>query len=175
MRKLLISLLLALAAFPAIAGVTTYPAPCGTFGTAAGTCAQGNDSRITGAAQLGTAETFTAAQRSAVSTLTISTATFTPSFDAAQNFKLTLINASCPCTIANPSTTPVAGQSGVFEIIQSGTGSDTIGTWGSNYTFAGGTSTIVLSTAAGARDYFSYYVADSTHIVLSAGALNASH
>lgn len=124
---------------------------------------------------LATAETWTASQRGTVQTLTISTATYTPNFDTGNNFTMTLVHASCPCTLANPSTTPVAGQSGTIEVIQSATGSDTIGTWGSDYTTAGGTSSITLSTGANARDYLSYYVADSTHIVLSPAVLNATH
>ncbi len=119
--------------------------------------------------------TFTAAQRAGVQTITISTATFTPNFDTGQNFTMTLSHSACPCTFANPSTTPVAGQSGVIEVIQSSSGSDTITTWGSDYTYAGGTSTIAFSTGASARDYVSYYVADSTHVVLSIGGLNATH
>jgi hypothetical protein len=120
-------------------------------------------------------QSFTKAQRSTPASLTISTSTFTPNFDNGQNFNITLVHASCPCTLANPSTTPVAGQTGIIEITQSSSGADTIGTWGSDYTAAGGSGSIVLSTGANARDYFSYYVDDSTHIVLSAGLLNASH
>lgn len=130
---------------------------------------------LTNLATTNTVQTFTASKRGTVQTLTISTATFTPNFDTGNNFTLTLINASCPCTIANPSTTPVAGQSGIIEIIQSATGSDTIGTWGSQYVAAGGVSTLTLSTAANAKDYASYYVVDATHILVSMGALNASH
>lgn len=121
-----------------------------------------------------TTQTLTASKRSTVQTLSLSSSTATPNFDNGQNFTLTLSSA-CPCTLANPSTTPVAGQTGVMEIIQDGSGSRTIGTWGSNYTAAGGTSTITLSTGASARDYLSYYVADSTHVVLSPAVLNATH
>jgi hypothetical protein len=117
-------------------------------------------------------QTFTAAQRGQPSTLTISTSTFTPSFDAAQNFSITLVHASCPCTIANPSTTPTAGQSGMMTVIQSTTGSDTIGTWGSDYKFSGATAP-TLSTGASAVDLLPYYVVSSTQIVVGAGALNA--
>lgn len=124
---------------------------------------------------LDVAQSWTKAQRATPATLSISTATFTPSFDAAQNYDITLIHASCPCTVANPSTTPVAGQAGVFVITQSATGSDAIGTWGSDYVAAGGVSTLTLSTAANAEDVISYYVIDSTHVVLSVGALNVTH
>ncbi len=115
------------------------------------------------------------AQRGTPSVITISTSTFTPSFDAANNFGITLVHASCPCTLANPSTTPVAGQSGVLVITQSATGSDTIGTWGSLYVTAGGTSTITLSTAAGVSDVLPYYVQDATHIVLGALIAGPTH
>ena len=108
--------------------------------------------------------------------LTISTATFTPTFGSTSNdFVITLVHASCPCTLANPSGPITAGTKGMIYIIQSATGSDTITTWGSDYLSAGGTSTITLSTGASAIDVFSYAVKDSTHIVLSAGALNVSH
>jgi hypothetical protein len=120
-------------------------------------------------------QSWTKAQRGTPATVSISTATFTPNFDNAQNFSMTLVHASCPCIIANPSTTPVAGQSGVFIVIQSSTGSDLIGTWGSDYVTTGGVSTIGLSGAANAIDIFSYYVIDSTHIVITPGALNVVH
>lgn len=121
------------------------------------------------------AQTFTAAQRNQVSALTISTATFTPNFNTGQDFTMTLVHASCPCTLANPSTTPVAGQAGLFVITQSTTGDDLIGTWGSDYEAPGGTATITLSAGANAVDVISYFVIDSTHVVLSPGALNISH
>lgn len=102
-------------------------------------------------------------------TLSISTATFTPN-GSANNYGLTLVHASCPCTIANPSATPVAGTAGQIVINQSATGSDTIGTWGSEYKFAGGTKP-TLSTAANAVDIISYYVVSPTFIAVTfAGA-----
>jgi hypothetical protein len=106
-------------------------------------------------------------------TLSISTATFTPN-GSSNNYALTLVHASCPCTLANPSVTPVAGTGGQIVVIQSATGSDTIGTWGSEYEAPGGTSTLTLSTAANAVDILSYYVRDSTHIELTLLA-NFSH
>lgn len=119
-------------------------------------------------------QVFSGQQTNAVTTLSIATATFTPD-GTNNNYKLTLIHASCPCTLANPSATPVAGTSGVLVIVQSATGSDLITTWGSQYVYQGGTSTIALSTAANAVDVLSYYVIDSTHILLTPGALNATH
>lgn len=117
---------------------------------------------------------WSGSQRGTLQTVTPSGATYTPNFDTGSDFLLTL-TASCPCTLANPSTTPVAAQHGVIYIVQGSAGSETITTWGSDYLSAGGTSTITLSTGANAVDAFSYTVKDSTHIILSGGALNVSH
>jgi hypothetical protein len=117
---------------------------------------------------------WTATQSATQQTLTISGATFTPAAAAGNNINITL-TAACPCTIANPSGSIVAGTSGVLVIKQSASGSNTVGTWGSSYVAAGGTSTLTLSTAANAIDTLSYYVIDSTHILLTVGALNATH
>lgn len=145
---------------------TTGNAVIYTLGTGFG-CA-------TGYGLLGINSVWSASQRVTLSTLTISTATFTPNFDTGADFSITMTSA-CPCTLANPSTTPVAGQHGVIYVTQDGTGSRTFGTWGSSYISAGGTSTITLSTAASAIDVLSYAVKDSTHIVLTLAALNVSH
>jgi hypothetical protein len=111
-----------------------------------------------------------------VNTLTISTATFTPNLGAGVNQQATLVHASCPCTIANPSNISTrVGQTGMLDIIQSSTGSDTVGTWGSQYITPGGTSTLTLSTGANAIDHIAYRVIDSTHVLLSAVMLNATH
>lgn len=126
---------------------------------------------IAAGVSLSVANTWTAAQRGQPSTLVISTATFTPNFDTAQNFAMTLIHASCVCVVANPSTTPVAGQSGMIAITQSATGSDTV-TWGGLYKFAGATAP-TLSTGANAVDFLPYYVFSATQIVVGAGVLNA--
>jgi hypothetical protein len=123
---------------------------------------------------LGTTNVWTKQQSVSITTLSISTATFTP--DGSNNdYKFTLVHASCPCTLANPSATPVAGTDGTIEITQSSTGSDTIGTWGSQYLYPGGTSTITLSTGANNIDTIPYHVRDSTHIVLGTPLLNATH
>ena len=107
-------------------------------------------------------------------TVAISTATFTPSMATGTNFAITLVHASCPCTLANP-TVVNAGQSGVIAITQSATGSDTIGTWGSEYEYVGGTSTITLSTAANTTDLLPYYAVDSTHIIFGTLVKGAAH
>lgn len=109
--------------------------------------------------------TYTAANRVTPSTDSISTVTFTPDFNASNNHNITLVHASCPCTLANP-TNISAGQAGQIVINQSSTGSDLITTYGSDYVFTNGSGP-VLSTAANAQDIFSYYVVDSTHIRIS--------
>lgn len=126
-------------------------------------------------AELNLAQRWSAAQRGDPSTPTISTATFTPNFDLANHFVINLTSA-CPCTLANPSSTLVAGQSGMIEIHQDGTGSRTIGTWGSDYQYGGGTATITLSTAASAVDYLAYYVESTgTAVVFGSIITSPSH
>lgn len=101
----------------------------------------------------------------AATTVAISTATFTPNLALGNMFSVTLVHASCPCTLANP-TNIVAGQTGILYVIQSSTGSDTITTYGGDFKFQGGVSP-TLSTAANAVDMLSYAVRDSTHIDIS--------
>lgn len=114
---------------------------------------------------LGTA----ASKNTGVTTLTISTATFTPT-GVTVNYKIALIHASCPCTLANPSAGFVAGDSGVIEVDQSSTGSDTLGTFGSNYLNSG---SITLSTGASDRDFIPYFVANDNKIILNLAVANA--
>jgi hypothetical protein len=128
---------------------------------------------LPGYGALGTANVWSAQQSATVTTLSISTATFTPT-GASNDYAITLVHASCPCTLANPSATPVAGTHGVIFVTQSSTGSDLISTWGSQYEAPGGTSTITLSTGAGAVDVLAYVVKDATHILL-VPSLNFSH
>ena len=117
-------------------------------------------------AYLNVKQKYTAPQAGTPVNVAISTATFTPNFDTTQNLEIDLTSA-CPCTLANPSGTLVAGTSGMVEIHQDATGSRTIGTWGSDYEYVGGTSTITLSTAANAIDYLFYYVNNAaTSIIL---------
>jgi hypothetical protein len=98
----------------------------------------------------------------------ISTSTFTPNFDNNQNFEIDLTTA-CPCTVANPSTTLVAGQSGVIEIHQVSSGSaQTIGTWGSEW---GNTGSVNISSTLSSVTYVSYYVDNAaTAIQLNAAS-----
>ena len=103
------------------------------------------------------AQTFTAAQRSTITTLT-SGATVTPDFAASNNYTLTLDQN---LSIANP-TNLTAGQSGSIFLVQDGTGSRTA-SWGSYWDFAGGTAPVLTTTAAGI-DRVDYIVRSSTSI-----------
>lgn len=124
------------------------------------------------AISLSAANVWSAQQSNSVTALTIATSTFTPT-GASNNYSIGLTSA-CPCTLANQATL-VPGTSGVMAFTQDGTGSRTITTWGSQYVYQGGTSTILLSTAANATDIFSYYDIDSGHRLLTQGASNAVH
>jgi hypothetical protein len=102
-------------------------------------------------------QTFSVAQRGAVSALTDG-ATITPDFAVANNFSVTLGGNR---TLANP-TNLTAGQSGVIVITQDGTGSRTLA-YGSYWKFASGTAPTLTTTAA-AVDVLCYYVESSTRI-----------
>ena len=115
--------------------------------------------------KLDAAQSFTAAQRGSVNTLTDG-ATITPDFAVANNFVVTL--AGTGRTLANPSNC-TAGQSGVIVVRQDGTGSRTITTYGSYFKFAGGTAP-TLTTDANAIDVLSYYVISASEIVATLGA-----
>ena len=103
------------------------------------------------------AQTFSAAQRGTITTLTDG-ATVTPDFAASNNYVLTLGGNR---TIANP-TNLTAGQSGSIFLVQDGTGSRTAA-WGSYWDFAGGTAP-TLTTTASAVDRIDYVVRSSTSI-----------
>ena len=103
------------------------------------------------------AQTFSAAQRGTITTLTDG-ATVTPDFAASNNYTLTLGGNR---TIANP-TNLTAGQSGSIFLVQDGTGSRTA-SWGSYWDFAGGTAP-TLTTTASAVDRIDYVVRSSTSI-----------
>lgn len=104
-----------------------------------------------------TAQTFTAAQRGAITALTDG-ATITPDFNAGNNFSVTLGGNR---TLANP-TNLTAGQGGVIVITQDGTGSRTLA-FGSYWKFPAGTAPTLTTTAA-AVDVLAYYVESSTRI-----------
>jgi len=120
-------------------------------GTMTGTITFAAGQTISGYAALATAQSFTAAQRGAITTLTDG-ATITPDFAAANNYTVTLGGNR---TLANPSNL-TAGQSGVIYIVQDGTGSRTLA-YGSQYDFEGGTAP-TLSTAANSVDALVYTV-----------------
>lgn len=108
-------------------------------------------------ARLATAQTFTAAQRGAITALTDG-ATITADLAVANNFSVTLGGNR---TLANPSN-QTAGQSGVIVITQDGTGSRTLA-FGSNWKFATGTAP-TLTTTASAVDVLAYYVESASRI-----------
>lgn len=110
-------------------------------------------------AKTDTAQTFTAAQRGTIFTLTSGgNTTITPNASAANNFTLTLTGNF---TIANMSGL-VTGQSGSIFLVQDGTGSRTA-TWGSYWDFVGGTAP-TLTTTANAVDRVDYIVRSATSI-----------
>ena len=106
---------------------------------------------------LSAANTWTAAQRGAITTLT-SSATVTPDFATSNNYTLTLGEN---LTLANP-TNLTAGQSGSIFLVQDGTGNRTLG-YGSYWDFAGAVAP-TLSTAASAVDRIDYVVRSATSI-----------
>lgn len=108
-------------------------------------------------ARTDTNQSFTVAQRGAITALTDG-ATITPDFAAANNFSVTLGGNR---TLANP-TNLTAGQSGVIVITQDSTGSRTLA-YGSYFKFPGGTAP-TLTTTANAVDVLAYYVESSTRI-----------
>lgn len=108
-------------------------------------------------------------------TLTISTSTFTPILTSGINQQMTLVHASCPCTVANPTgIASVPGQEGMIDVIQSSAGSDMV-SWGSQYIAPGGTASLTLSTGANDIDHIPYRVIDGTHILLGSVLINATH
>lgn len=104
-----------------------------------------------------TAQTFTAAQRGTITTLTSGT-TVTPDFAASNNYTITLGHNA---TIANP-TNLTAGQTGSIFLVQDGTGSRTAA-WGSYWDWAAGAAPTLTTTAAGV-DRVDYVVRSTTSI-----------
>ena len=102
-------------------------------------------------------QSFTVAQRGAISTLT-SASTVTPDFAAANNFSLTLGHT---VTLANP-TNLTAGQSGAIFITQGASTAYTM-SFGSYWDFSNGTAPSVTSTLS-AVDVLVYTVRSSTSI-----------
>jgi hypothetical protein len=121
--------------------------------------AAGNPTLTVGSlvARTDTNQSFTVAQRGAISALTDG-ATITPNFNSANNFSVTLAGNR---TLANP-TNITAGQSGVIVITQDATGSRTLA-YGSYFKFPSGTAP-TLTTTASAVDVLAYYVESTTRI-----------
>lgn len=110
------------------------------------------DTAVTDAAQ-----TFTAAQRGTITTLSSAT-TVTPDFAASNNYTITLGHNA---TIANP-TNLTAGQSGSIFLVQDSSGSRTAA-WGSYWDWAAGVAPTLTTTAAGV-DRVDYVVRGTTSI-----------
>jgi hypothetical protein len=136
------------------AGSTYAPLASPTF---TGTVTIPAGASISGYAALASAQSFTKAQRGAVTALTDG-ATITPDFSLSNNFSVTLGGNR---TIANP-TNLTAGQAGTLVISQDSTGSRT-GAWGSYWKWPGGTAP-TLTTTANAVDVIAYYVESTTRI-----------
>tara|TARA_B100000405_G_scaffold301233_1_gene262224 strand:- start:710 stop:1237 length:528 start_codon:yes stop_codon:yes gene_type:complete len=117
-------------------------------------------------AVLNAAQTFTAAQRGAITALTDG-ATITPDFAAGNNYSVTLGGNR---TLANP-TNLTAGQSGVIMVSQDSSGSRTLA-FGNYWKFAGGTAP-TLTTTASAVDVIAFFV-DSTTRISAQVLLNVS-
>ena len=114
-----------------------------------------------------------AGQQAALQTVPLVGSTFTPNMGGFQYFKITLDNAACPCTIANPTgltVTPGFTTSGIIDITQSSSGSNTVN-WGTAYQTSGGTKP-TLTTSANATDFFCWYSEDGINVVVSACAQN---
>lgn len=96
----------------------------------------------------------------AVITPAISTATFATDASLGNTVRIALSHAACPCTLSNP-TNPTDGQVITYEIIQSSSGSDTIGTYGTAFTF-GTAGQPTLTTTANKRDLVGFKYSGSS-------------
>ena len=132
------------------AGSTYAPLASPTF---TGTVTIPAGASISGYAALASAQSFTAAQRGAVTALTDG-ATITPDFSLSNNWSLSLGGSR---TLANP-TNLTAGQSGTIVITNGGAYSLA---FGSSWKFPGGTAP---SLTASATDVLAYYVESATRI-----------
>ena len=145
-------------ASPTFTGTVTIPAGASISGYLAtgtiGTTVQAYDANT---AKTDIAQSFTAAQRGEITTLT-DAATVAVDFADSNNFTVTLGGNR---TLGNP-TNQVAGQSGSLFVVQDGSGSRTLA-YSSDWEFAGGTAP-TLSTAASAVDRIDYIVRASGNI-----------
>lgn len=106
-----------------------------------------------------------AATSIAPQTFNETTGMFSINFASGINLELPLNHTDCPCTIANP-TNVYAGLSGNLTLIQSSSGFDTIGTWGSTWKFSAGVKP-TLSTTASAIDILPFYCRTTTFCVVT--------
>ena len=106
-------------------------------------------------------QTFTAGQRGEVTTLSSVSGSVAIELDDSNNFSLTMTDFAT--TLANPTSTPVAGQSGCIVITQDSFGSSYTLDYGTQWHFEGGTHP-TLSTGANDVDTLAYYVASATSI-----------
>ena len=108
------------------------------------------------------AQTFTAAQRGAISSISVASGDTSKTLDfaTANNFELSLANTTT-CDIANPSNL-TAGQSGSIFLVQDGSGSRLL-SWNSYWHWAGDQAP-TLTTTANAVDRVDYIVRSATSI-----------
>jgi hypothetical protein len=141
---------------------TTYQTQAGMSGYLAtgtiGTTVQAYDADT---AKTDIAQSFTAAQRGEITTLT-DAATVAVDFADSNNFTVTLGGNR---TLGNP-TNQVAGQSGSLFVVQDGTGSRTLA-YSSDWEFAGGTAP-TLSTAGVDRIDYIVRASGNIHAVFTA-------
>ena len=118
-----------------ISGLTTNTIPKATSSTTIGNSSVTDNGTIINAS----AEPVSLSQYySTPSSLTMSASTVATNAALATVFTGTMVHADSPYTFSNP-TNLVAGQNVTYVLSESSTGGDTVGTWGSDFTFPGGT------------------------------------
>jgi len=130
----------------------------GFYRSGSGTVGYSSNGVSSPLAFLNSVQTWTAAQSAEITTL-VDGATITPDLSNSNNFTVTLGGSR---TIANP-TNIVAGQTGSIFIVQDGTGSRTL-SWGSYWSFIGGTAPTLTAGVGGAVDRVDYICRTTTDI-----------
>lgn len=146
---------------PAAADNTTKVATTAFVQTALGSIS------LTGYAQLGAAQAWTKGQRGAPVAL-VDAITVAVDLSAANNFSLLTTSGVGATRQLGAPTNASPGQSGIIEVTQDTAGSRAL-TYASVWKFSGGIAP-PLSTAANAIDLLTYYVIDSTHILIGLAA-----
>lgn len=126
------------------------------YGTTSTTACVGNDSRVTGAAPTASPTftgTATFAKIVTVPVALTDAATIVVDASLGNHFRVTL--AASGHVFGTPSN-PTDGQKILFEIIQDGTGSRTMTTWNSPYTFGTDVIQPTLTTTASKRDFVGF-------------------